>query len=70
MARKKKVKTISASAPIAKAKFFTIAFQKDAQKIARGYVGFEYDESKGILKCEFTSEKDALNFQENMKKWS
>ena len=70
MARKKKAKTISASAPIKRDKFFTIAFQRDAQKIARGYVGFEYDEAKGILKCEFTTESDALNFQQNMTKWS
>lgn len=69
MARKKQ-KSFSVTALISKEKFYTMEFQKSVQTIAKGFIGFEYDSKKSILKCEFTSEKDANNFQQNMIKWS
>lgn len=65
----RKSKKFSISAPITRSKFYTMAFQRDVPKIAKGYVGFEYDEASGILKCEFINEADALNFEQNMQKW-
>lgn len=65
----RKPKKFSISAPITRSKFYTMAFQREVQKIAKGYVGFEYDESKCILKCEFLCETDAINFQQKMKDW-